>query len=137
MKVYNLKFQGYWLDEKRNGIPSVSGIYLVYRCKYNLKFDTVSLIEILYIGQAGNLHDRHIKHERRNDFLKQCEVGETLCYAVAEVDERDLNVVENALILAQQPVLNDEYKDSFNYDESEFHLEGRCNLMKHTDFTIK
>lgn len=137
MKEYNLKFKGYWLDENRSGIPSISGIYLVYRCKYNSDSDTVTLIEILYIGQAQNLNERHMDHEKRNDFLKQCKTDETICYSVAEVNSQDLNVVENALIFAQKPPLNDKYKDNFNYDASKFHLEGRCNLMKHTDFTIK
>lgn len=139
MNVYNLNFKGYWRDSSRSGIPATSGVYLVYKCTYNSTTDKVVLIEMLYIGQADNLQERHENHEKREVFLKECasSKGEILCYSIAEVNQSDLNIVENALIFAQQPKLNDKCKDKFNYEASEFHLEGRCALMKHLDFTIK
>ena len=95
------------------------------------------LKEILYIGQADNLNKRHEKHEKEDEFLNECKGNEVLCYAVAEVKKENLNIVENALIFAQKPRLNDVYKDKFNYESSEFHLEGRCALMKYSDFSIE
>ena len=62
---------------------------------------------------------------------------EDYSYAIAEVDKDDLDLVENALVYAQQPPLNDRFKDKFNYPMAEFHIEGRCALMKHKDFTIR
>ena len=136
MKRYDLNFRGYWRDEKREGLPAVCGIYLVYRCVYNQETNTVRLVELIYIGQATNVCERIKNHEKMKDFLHECQEGETLCYSVAEVDEKDLNVVEGALIFAQQPKLNETHKDDFNYEPVELHLEGRCNLMRHLDFEI-
>jgi excinuclease UvrABC nuclease subunit len=136
--LYNLNFKGYWRDSHRSGIPATSGIYLVYKCTYNSTTDEVSLIELLYIGKAEELQERHSNHDKREIFLKECDnsKGETLCYSIAEVNKNDLDIVENALIFAQKPKLNDKCKDKFNYDDAEFHLEGRCALMKHADFII-
>lgn len=135
MKNYNLIFKGYWVEGRISNIPHNSGIYLVYRCTCD--DDGVILKELLYIGQAENLHDRINNHDKKAEFLRQCQQGEVLCYSVAEEKKQDLDIIENALIYAQQPRLNDKCKDSFNYETPvAFQLEGRCKLMKHLDFTI-
>ena len=105
----------------------------------NINEDTVSLLDILYIGQGKNVNERIDTHDKREVFLKKCDEdkNETLCYSIAEVNETDLNLIENALIFAQQPELNNYYKDNFSFEKSEFHLEGKCSLMKHVNFSIK
>lgn len=137
MKKYNVNFRGYWLDENRESVPKTSGIYLVYRCNFNAIINKVSLIEIIYIGQAIDLHERIKNHDKRNLFLSVCKNQEKICYSIAEIEPQDLNTIENALIFAQQPELNEQYKDNFNYEESAFNLDGACTLMKHTNFTIR
>lgn len=137
MKKYNVNFKGYWMDENRNSIPISSGIYLVYRCTYNEIVNKVNLLEIIYIGKSTNLQERILNHEKREQFKSLCNNHEMLCYSIAEISAQNLDVVENALIFAQQPQLNDQYKDKFNYEESEFEIDGSCTLMKHTNFTIK
>ena len=136
-KVYNLVFKGYWRDINRDKLPSVPGIYIVYRCTYSKMFNTVNLLEIIYIGQTENVHKRHNDHNKRGEFLNKCQHDETLCYSVAEVNNSDLDIIENALIFTQKPSLNTSNTDHFNYPPSEFHLEGCCALMSHTDFTIQ
>ena len=136
VKAYSLNFNGYWREINKSGIPSKSGIYLVYRCVYNENSNTVGLKEIIYIGQAENVHDRIANHDRLNDFNAQLQRNEELCYAVAVVPSSDLDVVENALIFAQKPILNDSLKDSFNYGAVTVKVDGRCACMKYTDFKI-
>lgn len=111
-------------------------MYLVYRCNYNVQNDTVNLIEIIYIGQADNIHDRHIRHEKEQIFKSQLQEGEELCFSCAKV-EQDLDLVENALIFAQKPILNEKGKDRFLYGEVHLSLNGACSGVKYTDFTIK
>lgn len=106
MKDYILNFEGYWRDCNKGGLPTYKGVYLVYRCNYNVQNDTVNLIEIIYIGQAENIHDRHIRHEKEQIFKSQLQEGEELCFSCAKV-EQDLDLVENALIFAQKPSLNE------------------------------
>ena len=62
MKEIQLNFEGYWRESNKGGLPSYSGVYLVYRCVYNDKTNRVTLIDIIYIGKSDNVHDRHIKH---------------------------------------------------------------------------
>ena len=91
---------------------------------------------ILYIGQAENIHDRHINHEKEELFKSQLLSGEEICISCAPV-ESNLDVVENALIFAQKPILNEQGKDRFLYSEVHLSLNGACSGVKYTDFTIK
>lgn len=136
MKDYILNFEGYWRNCNRGSLPAYQGIYLVYRCRYNPQNDTVTLIDIIYIGQAENMHDRHIHHEKELLFQSQLHEGEEICISCAQVNH-DLDLVENALIFAQKPILNEQDKDGFAYGESHFILGGACSCMKYTDFTIR
>ena len=136
IKAYSLNFDGYWREINKNGVPSKSGIYLVYRCVYDDKSNTVGLKDIIYIGQAENVHDRIADHDKLKDFNAQLKQGEELCYSVAVVPSSDLDVVENALIFAQKPILNDKLKDSFNHGAVTVKVDGRCACMKYTDFKI-
>lgn len=135
MKQYTLQFDGYWREVNKGGAPDCSGVYLIYTCKYNKTSDKVSLSDIIYIGQSKNMKSRIASHseEEFKEYIKQ---GETLCYACAPVDEKDLDLVENALIYAQKPVGNDRLKDSYSYEDVNFTIEGKCSLLKYTSFNI-
>lgn len=136
MKEYSINFNGYWVEDKISGIPETSGIYLVYRCV--CAEGGVTLKEILYIGQSKNLQDRINGHDKKVLFKRECKEDEIVCYSVAEVSPRDLDVVENALIFAQKPRLNDKYKERFEYEVPvSFIVEGRCKLLKYKNFTIR
>ena len=65
MEKYNILFRGYRRDCNRAGLPTYSGIYIVYRCTFNQEKQTVSLKELLYIGQAQNIRDRISGHDKR------------------------------------------------------------------------
>ena len=136
IKEYSLNFQGYWREANKGGVPSKSGIYLVYRCLYNSEQNTVGLKDIIYIGQSVDAHERIVNHDKLDEFNAKLQRGEELCYSFAEVDEENLNIVENALVFAQKPVLNDQLKDKFNYSPVAIKLDGRCACMASTDFTI-
>ena len=136
MNEYRLNFEGYWRGCKRTSIPTYKGVYFVYRCTYNSQNDTVNLIDIIYIGQAGNVHDRLINHEKEHNFRLQLLEGEELCFSCAKV-EQDLDIVENALIFVQKPMLNEQGVDSFPYGETHLILSGACTGMKYNDFIIR
>lgn len=136
MKRYTLNFKGYWRECNKGGVPSESGIYLVYRCMYNQESKTVSLKELIYIGQSRDVKTRLATHTKLEEFKNVCMPGETLCYSFAQVNENDLDLVENALIFAQKPRLNHALYDEYNHDSASFELIGRCSLMKYTNFKI-
>lgn len=136
MDKYNVTFKGYRRDVNKDGLPSYGGIYMVYCCKYNENEQTVTLKRLIYIGKAINLHDRICNHNRYEDFNRQLQQGEQLCYSYASVSPNEVDVVENGLIFMQKPNLNDDLKDSFNYPDSEFSIEGACALLRMRDFTI-
>ena len=136
MRTYNIQFEGYWLERNKNDVPAKSGVYLVYRGKYNQRNNSVDLSEIIYIGQSVNMRERIVNHDHIQSFESVLNFGETLCYSCAAVDKNDLDIVENALIIAQTPRLNDTKQSNLDYSEKRFQVSGRCSLLKYNDFTI-
>lgn len=137
MEKYNILFRGYRRDINKAGLPTYSGIYIVYRCTFNQEKQTVSLKELLYIGQAQNIRDRIFNHNMHDAFIAAAKKGEQICYSYAEVDKQDLDILENALIFAQKPPLNDNLKDTYNHNTAQFYVEGHCALLDNTDFSIE
>ena len=131
-----MNFIGYWRDENKAYLPSISGVYLVYRCVHNTERNTVSLKEIIYIGQSYNIKNEFSSHAKADEFKAKLSNGEELCYSCAFVEKADLDIVENALIFAQQPPLNEDLKNNYNHDTASFALTGRCKLMKYNNFRI-
>jgi excinuclease UvrABC nuclease subunit len=136
MQTYNIQFEGYWLEKNKAGIPAKSGVYMVYRSKYDVALDKVTLLEIIYIGQSSDVKDRIANHDRIPDFQKTLTQGETLSYAFAPVMSQDLDVVEKALIIAQRPRLNEQNQSSIDFGDKQFQVSGKCALLKYTNFTI-
>ena len=129
MKEYNLHFQGSISDGQRSYLPNRCGVYLVYRGVWSAKDKLFYCHEIIYIGKADNIRQRHISHERRTDFLATCRAGEIVFYSYAEVPVSDVERVEAALIYHTQPILNDYGKDSFSYASTHILSDGACALL--------
>lgn len=136
MRTYSILFEGYWLERNKSHVPEKSGVYMVYRGKFNQEKNNVELYEIIYIGQSINMRDRIVNHDHIQAFEATLNFGETLCYTCAAIDEKDLDIVENALIIAQNPRLNETKQSGLDYSEKRFQVSGRCALLKYTDFTI-
>ena len=64
MNTIQLNFEGYWREKNKNGIPQYIGIYVVYRCIYKEVSDSVTLKEIIYIGQSNNIRERITNHDK-------------------------------------------------------------------------
>ena len=136
MQTYTIQFEGYWLEKNKAGIPAKSGVYMVYRSKYDVTSDKVALLEIVYIGQSSDVKSRIATHDRLPDFKETLNQGETLSYAFAPVLSQDLDLIENALIIAQKPRLNNQIQSSIDFRDKLFQVSGRCALLKYTNFTI-
>ena len=136
MRTYSIQFAGYWLEQNKKDVPAKSGVYLVYRGRFIQEKNFVELYEILYIGQSVNMRERIAHHDHIGAFEATLHNGETLCYSCAAIDEKDLDLIENALIIAQKPRLNETKQINLDYSEKRFQVSGRCSLLKYTDFTI-
>ena len=129
MKTISLAFKGYRRDVNKGGLEEYSGIYCVYRCTYNATAKEVDLKELLYIGQADNIHDRLANHERLDDWKCHLEKDEQLCYSRARVDDEDTRLcAEAALIYHYKPCENTQHKDYFGYPKTKVSLSGDSGL---------
>ena len=134
-QTFSIKFQGYWRDRNKSGVPAQSGIYCVYEAKYNQSTDKVSLLTLIYIGEADNANTRIADHEKRNDWLKHVRAGNELCYSFGAFSSTNRIRAEAAMIFQHKPPENDEYKDSFPFDRTTMSLSGETALLT-TDFTV-
>lgn len=135
MKTILLAFDGYWREVNKGGIPAESGIYGVYACTYNKDQDTVSLRELVYVGESSNVNSRIGNHERLADWKKRLRLGETLCYSFAKVGEDDRIRAEAAVIFHHKPPCNVEYKYSFPFADTTVKASGRHAKIDAT-FTV-
>lgn len=136
-KTISLKFDGYWRDEKRSGVPNKSGVYLVYTCTYDSKTKKVSLKKLIYIGEAKEVRDRiGPDHEKRRDWKDELTSGQQLCFSFAPADKSDRERSEAALIFKKKPVCNDTKKDTFNYDKTTIKSTGEHKYIPN-EFTVE
>lgn len=134
-KTFGLKFDGYWREENILGIPSNSGVYCVYECRYNPQKDTVSILELIYIGEAGDVNDRIKNHKKWKDWEEYVGEGNELCFSFTYVESAHRDRVEAALIFEHKPPVNEEYKYSFPFDTTSIKASGKTALLN-SNFTV-
>jgi excinuclease UvrABC nuclease subunit len=138
-ETYNLDFQGYWRKPNADGIPDKSGIYCVYECKYNPEPNTVTLIYLLYIGQAKDVKTRILSHEKLEEFEKYARKGtdnNEICFTFASVEPNNLDRVEAALIFKHKPPFNDYCAEIFESDKTTIKSTGAVAFLN-TDFVVE
>lgn len=131
MKEFSLVFEGYYIT--MDALPEYGGIYLVYKGSYNKETNTVSLVELVYIGEADNIKKRHTDgHEHQKDFenkVKDIPNGKVI-YSVAKLEnEEDRERVENALIYYTQPDINTTGKSRFKYPVTRVISNGKAKFL--------
>lgn len=136
-KTFNQNFGGYWRKINSDSLPKKSGVYIVQSCIYNVKEDTVTLNKLIYIGKADNINERVNNHEKLEDWKKQLKTGEELCFSCTEISTLYNERVEAALINANQPTVNVEYKNSFPYDRTNVNSSGKYLRLKEKIIVLK
>ena len=135
-KSYILNFDGYWRAPNAGGLPADSGVYCVYAGTHKTQENTVSLRQLLYIGEAANVRDRVVGHERWHDWERKLQPGEVLCFSAALIGPKtDRQRAEAAMIYKHKPPLNVEYVNSFPYEQTTISTKGQ-NALLHSHFTV-
>lgn len=111
------------------GLPGYSGIFFVYNCRYDLASDTVTLFQILYIGEADNIRTRVATHERFMSWRSFVKEGNELCFSAAFVQPHCRTAVKAVLIFRLKPAANSEYKGFLPFSGVEITLAGKTNLL--------
>lgn len=125
---FSLSFQGYY--RKAEYLLPKAGVYCVYRGIYNPSDNTVSLIQLLYIGQSINVRDRHLNHENLEEWKRLLRAGEELEYSMAILPENELERCEAALIYKNKPPCNHTGIDSFGFLPTMLDIKGCAALLK-------
>lgn len=133
---YHLNFSGYWLESNIQSIPAGSGVYCVYICTYNSLPNQVSIRKLIYIGEAGNVQQRVLCHEKWPDWRRHISLGERLCFSVATIGHlTDRDRVEAALIFWHKPTINSEYINRFPFQSTWITTSG-SNALLSSQFSV-
>lgn len=130
MKTIKLTFKGYWTEENKKNIPSESGIYCVYSCKFNASKRVGHISKLIYIGESQDVKDKVTNHERLDSWKAQLTKGENLCYSFAGITEPDRKKAEAALIYIHEPLTNIEYVNSFPFENINMQLFGKTAKLE-------
>jgi len=125
-KTISLEFEGYYREINKGGIPAKSGIYLVYVCRYNGTEGTVTLDKLIYIGEAENVNERVDNHGKWPEWRQYAPRGSQICFSFAGVTNPDRERAEAALIYHHKPPCNNEYTDSFPFEDKTVKSTGQC-----------
>jgi excinuclease UvrABC nuclease subunit len=136
VKTISLEFHGYWREGAIGGIPSKSGIYIVYEAFYNSQAKTVDLKKVIYIGEAEDVNNTISNHAKRSDWKNQCGVYSELGFSFSPMGNPDRERAEAALIYKHRPPVNVEFKYNFPFDETTMNLTGKTALLD-TNFTVQ
>src|SRR5689334_19966784 len=98
MQSINIVIEGYWRDQNKRGLPAYPGIFFVYQTKYNAESDMVSLINVIYVGEADNIRERVATHPLYPAWISYLNEGEQLCFSWAYVDGAFKTMVKAAFI---------------------------------------
>ena len=129
MQSFNIKIEGFWRDERKRGIPSYSGVFFVYECKYDRAPGTISLLLIIYVGEAENINERIADHPRYQEWKSFLREGNELCFSAANVPVAHRTQVKAAFIHRFQPIANKDYKDEFRFEDTTIQATGMTNLL--------
>lgn len=133
MKSFNKTIEGYYTNLQ--SLSTNKGVYFVYRCIHNSTAKTVDLKELLYIGEAENIHQRVTTHNRYDDWKRKLRAGEVLCWTEC-AEAIDRKTLEAALIFKHKPPLNVEYVNSFPFETTSVSLSGATALLQ-TSFVVR
>jgi len=131
-KTFSLNFDGYWRAENVRGIPSKSGVYCVYECTHNVSASTVTLRQLISIGESRNVNARVSNHEKWSDWSKYAGFGNELCFSFSYEDSFNRSSVEAALIYEHKPPENTEYKSFFPFATTIIKTAGRNGFLRHS-----
>lgn len=133
--TFEIDINGYLLEANKQSLPKHPGIYFVYEATFEKEKDTVSIQQLIYIGEAKQLHERIINHEKYENWKKHVGEGNTLCYSTGRVPRALRERVKAAYIFKHKPPENDEYVDNFPFDQTTIKSFGNTARLN-TDFTV-
>ena len=131
----NITFDGYWLEDNLNQIPVLSGIYCIYECTYVQKTNSVTLHQLIYIGESENVRNRIASHKKWGEWKYHIKAGNRLCFSHGYANPLIRERAEAAMIFQHKPELNEDFKNWFPFDTTTIELDGKISFLEER-FTV-
>ena len=134
-KTFEVAFNNFVKDGQFDKLPDYKGIYM-FRVTENKGDKWYSTI--VYIGKADgdkglkgrvNENHEHLEDARKKvDYKKSKGIDAFLTISYSDKNDNNVNYLERieaALIFAKQPSINNQGKDSFNYQKTTLNISGK------------
>ncbi len=131
MKEISICFHGYWRKPYKELIPDIAGVYCVYENSFNPKNRKIEINKLIYIGESEDVKKAIVNHPNYEDWLCQVILDHELCFSFGIVRPPDCRkAAAAALIYQHKPVLNNDERFQFLFEDTILSLSGRCALLK-------
>ncbi len=139
---HTIEVDGYYRDCRRGFLPQERGIYFVFTCKCDCNKQELEVKKLIYVGctPQQTIQERVCTHDKISEFGAACNPGEGFCYACSilhDAELRNVLMIENALIFAEQPLLNTMGKENYSHADIEIELKGKVDYLPVVHFEIK
>src|SRR5262245_30737715 len=128
-KTFALVFHGYCRDVNKGDLPPESAVYCVYSCRQNEGPRKISVLSLLYIGEADDIRDRIASHEKRAERQAHLGSGQQLCYSLAPVEAAGPRRRLAAPVPAHAPPRNPPPTHPLPLEAANRSPEGRIRLL--------
>ncbi|MEI7661266.1 MAG: GIY-YIG nuclease family protein [Bacteroidota bacterium] len=128
-QTFVLHISGYWRDQNRTGLTRAPGLFFVYESRFDEGNQTVDLLRLIYAGEADNVRDRIMDHEKYPAWQGYLAPGNELCYAFAPVEFYYRERVRAAFIINHKPPANAGFEGFFPFDKTTLVCTGRTALI--------
>lgn len=135
-RAFTLEFKGYKMLDELAQLPQASGVYCVYSCSYDSWLQRYEVKQLLYIGEADNLHKELSRVALQALWQKHLTMDQMLCFSFVEVAESDRFMVESALVTEHRPPLNEAYQERFVTENMVIFNSGKSHLLNSSFFLM-
>ena len=130
-----IKFSGYWSEYNRGLLPRRSGVFCVYRARFDDQTKATTMHELLHIGAAPNVHECLAEHPQAERWRACLGPGESLSFSFGSVALTDLVACETALVMQHRPRCSAPVPVVFPFGRATLRLTHRTPLLQ-TRFTV-
>ena len=130
LQTFAITIEGYWREKNKSGVPNYGGIFFVYETKYNADVDTVTLLRILYVGEAENCRERIATHKLKDEWVTSIREGNELSYSAGYMEAANRTRLKAAFIYKCQPIVNTDFKKDFQFEQTTVICSGKTRLME-------
>lgn len=125
----SIRFSGYWSEYNCGLMPYRSGVFCVYRGRFDDRTKVMSVLELLYIGAATDVREHVSEQVLTGRWRETLAPGEILAFNHGPVITSELLPCKMALVMQHRPPQNEPQPEVFPFGALSLRLSGKVPLL--------